>query len=82
MRGLPPLVIPAVLIRSILVVGAFQASAIVTLILSPLFPATFLGRGDCVLRIRGGDGCRRLALSLPLKLGRLTYSVDRQAAER
>ena len=45
MRGLPPLVIPAVLIRSILVVGAFQASAIVTLILSSLFPATFLGRG-------------------------------------
>jgi len=53
MRGLPPLVIPAVLIRSILVVGAFQASAIVTLILSPLFPATFLGRGLCPTQKRG-----------------------------
>ncbi len=72
MRGLPPRVIGPVLMRSILE-RASHSSAIVSLSLSRFSPATFLGRGDSVLRKRGGKDSCRLALSLRPKLGRLTY---------
>lgn len=78
MRGLPPLVIGPVLMRSVLLEHAFHSSAIVSLSLSPFSPAAFLGRGDVVLRKRRGKDPCRLALSLPPKLGRLTYPGRRQ----